>query len=44
VFNLFHEIIIIGAGASGMIAALTAKDSGKDVALIDGSNRICKKY
>jgi predicted Rossmann fold flavoprotein len=43
VFNLFHEIIIIGAGASGMIAALTAKDSGKDVALIDGSNRICKK-
>ncbi len=38
-----HDTIIVGAGASGIIAALTAKDMGKDVALIEGNDRIGKK-
>jgi predicted Rossmann fold flavoprotein len=40
---LFHDILIIGGGASGLIAAITSKDMGKDVALIEGSDRIGKK-
>ncbi len=39
----YHDIIIIGGGASGIIAAITAKDLGMDVAIIDASPRICKK-
>ncbi|MCY6958160.1 BaiN/RdsA family NAD(P)/FAD-dependent oxidoreductase [Clostridium brassicae] len=38
-----HELIIIGAGASGITAAITAKNFGIDVALIDSNNRIGKK-
>ena len=40
---MFHEILIIGGGASGLIAAITSKDMGKDVALIEGSDRVGKK-
>lgn len=38
-----HDIIVVGAGASGVIAALTAKDYGADVALIESNDRIGKK-
>jgi len=40
---LFHDIIVIGGGASGLTAAITSKDMGKDVAVIEGSDRIGKK-
>jgi len=40
---LFHEIIIIGGGASGIIASITAKDIGKDIAILEGSGRIGQK-
>lgn len=38
-----HKILIIGAGASGLTAAITAKDLGADVALIEGTDRVGKK-
>lgn len=38
-----HDLIIIGGGASGIIAAITAKNFGADVAIIEGNNRIGKK-
>ena len=38
-----HKILVIGGGASGIIAAITAKDLGADVAILEGSDRICKK-
>lgn len=38
-----HKIIIIGAGASGITAAITAKDMGCDVAIVESNNRIGKK-
>ena len=38
-----HEIIIVGGGASGIIAALTAKNLGSDVAILENNNRIGKK-
>ncbi|WML36408.1 NAD(P)/FAD-dependent oxidoreductase [Clostridium sp. OS1-26] len=40
---MFHEIIIVGGGAAGIIAAITAKDSGKDVAILEGTSRIGNK-
>ncbi|WP_446898117.1 NAD(P)/FAD-dependent oxidoreductase [Clostridium sp. LBM24168] len=40
---MFHEIIIIGGGAAGLTAAITAMDMGKDTAVLEGSNRIGKK-
>lgn len=40
---MFHEIIIVGGGAAGLMAAITAKDSGKDVAILEGSSRIGNK-
>lgn len=40
---MFHELIIVGAGASGVTAAITAKDSGIDTALLEGGERICRK-
>lgn len=42
-FNLHHDLIIVGGGASGLIAAITAKDFGIDVAIVEGSDRIGKK-
>ena len=40
---IHHDLIIVGGGASGLIAAITAKDFGIDVALIEGNDRIGKK-
>lgn len=38
-----HELIIVGAGAAGITAAITAKNYGIDVALVESNNRIGKK-
>ncbi|MEA4826447.1 MAG: NAD(P)/FAD-dependent oxidoreductase, partial [Clostridium sp.] len=38
-----HELIIIGGGASGILAAINAKNLGLDVSIIEGNNRIAKK-
>ncbi|WP_294375737.1 NAD(P)/FAD-dependent oxidoreductase [uncultured Clostridium sp.] len=40
---IYHDLIIIGGGASGLIAAITAKDFGMDVAIVEGTDRIGKK-
>jgi predicted Rossmann fold flavoprotein len=40
---LFHKIIVIGGGASGIMAAVTCSDFGEEVAIIEGQNRIGKK-
>ncbi|MCI3922178.1 NAD(P)/FAD-dependent oxidoreductase [Paenibacillus sp. TRM 82003] len=40
---IHHQLIIIGAGASGLMAAVTARDLGIDTALIEGNDRIGKK-
>lgn len=38
-----HELIVIGGGASGIAAAITAKNLGIDVAILEGNSRIGKK-
>lgn len=38
-----HELIVIGGGASGVAAAINAKDMGLDVAIVEAKDRICKK-
>ncbi|MDT8718670.1 NAD(P)/FAD-dependent oxidoreductase [Clostridium sp. 19966] len=38
-----HDIIIIGGGASGIIAAICAKNYGINAAIIEGNDRIGKK-
>lgn len=38
-----HDIIVVGGGAAGIIAAITAKDLGFDVAIIERNDRIGKK-
>lgn len=38
-----HDLIIVGGGASGLAAAITAKDLGIDVAILEGTDRIGKK-
>lgn len=40
---IHHDIIIVGGGASGLMAAIIAKDLGKDVAIVEASDRIGKK-
>lgn len=40
---IYHDLIIIGGGASGLIAAIAAKDFGIDVALVEGTDRVGKK-
>jgi predicted Rossmann fold flavoprotein len=40
---LKHQILIIGGGAAGITAAITAKDYGADVAVIESTDRIGKK-
>ena len=40
---IYHDIIIVGGGASGLMTAIVAKDLGKDVAIIEGTDRIGKK-
>ena len=37
------EIAVIGGGASGLIAAITAKKSGKEVVILERKDRILKK-
>ncbi|WP_160680338.1 NAD(P)/FAD-dependent oxidoreductase [Clostridium sp. C8-1-8] len=38
-----HEVVVIGGGASGLIAAIAAKDYGADVAIVEGTDRVGKK-
>lgn len=40
---IHHDLIIVGGGASGLVAAITAKDFGVDVAILEGTDRIGKK-
>lgn len=40
---IYHDIIIVGGGASGLMAAITAKDLGKDVAIVESTDRIGRK-
>ena len=40
---IYHDLIVLGGGASGLIAAITAKDFGMDVAIVEGTDRIGKK-
>lgn len=40
---IYHDLIIVGGGASGLTAAIAAKDFGLDVAIIEGTDRIGKK-
>lgn len=40
---MFHDLLIIGGGASGIIAAIAAKDMGADAAIIEGNDRIGRK-
>ncbi|RXI46636.1 aminoacetone oxidase family FAD-binding enzyme [Clostridium tetani] len=42
-FILYHDILILGGGASGIMTSIIAKDRGLDVAIIEGNNRIGKK-
>ncbi|MBE6021619.1 MAG: NAD(P)/FAD-dependent oxidoreductase [Cellulosilyticum sp.] len=37
------EVIIVGGGASGLVAAITAARNGKEVCIIERSNRVGKK-
>ncbi|WP_246120438.1 NAD(P)/FAD-dependent oxidoreductase [Cohnella terricola] len=38
-----HQLIIIGAGGSGLMAAVTARDMGIDAAIIERNDRVGKK-
>lgn len=38
-----HDLAVIGAGAAGFMAAITAAKLGKKVLLLDHSSRICEK-
>ncbi|WP_373897254.1 NAD(P)/FAD-dependent oxidoreductase [Haloimpatiens sp. FM7315] len=38
-----YDVIVIGAGASGLTAAITAKDRGCNVAILEGNSRLGKK-
>jgi hypothetical protein len=40
---IYHDLIIVGGGASGLMSAITAKDFGIDVAIVEGNDRIGKK-
>lgn len=40
---IYHKLIVIGGGASGLMAAITAKDFGADVAIVEGTDRVGKK-
>jgi len=41
--STYHELFIIGAGASGLMAAVTARDLGIDVGIIESNDRVGKK-
>lgn len=38
-----HKLLVIGGGAAGLTAAITAKDKGIDAAIIEANDRIGKK-
>ena len=40
---IYHDLIVVGGGASGLTAAIIAKDFGIDVAIVEGTDRIGKK-
>ncbi|MHB9924698.1 BaiN/RdsA family NAD(P)/FAD-dependent oxidoreductase [Clostridium botulinum] len=40
---MYHEIIILGGGASGITASIISKDMGSDVAILESNDRIGKK-
>lgn len=40
---MHYDIIVVGAGASGIMTAITSKDRGLQVAILEGNNRIGKK-
>ncbi|MEK4998648.1 MULTISPECIES: aminoacetone oxidase family FAD-binding enzyme [Paenibacillus] len=40
---MHHKLFIIGAGAAGLMAAVTARDMGIDTAILEGNDRIGKK-
>ena len=37
------KVIVIGGGPAGMISAITAKENGNDVCLIEKNNQLGKK-
>lgn len=40
---IYHDNIIVGGGASGLMAAIVAKDLGKDVAIVESTDRVGRK-
>ncbi len=40
---IHHQVIILGGGASGLMASILCKDFGLDAALIEGNDRVGKK-
>lgn len=40
---LYHDLIVVGGGASGIMAAIIAKDLGMDVAIVESNDRVAKK-
>ena len=40
---IYHDLIVVGGGASGIMAAIIAKDLGMDVAIVESTDRIAKK-
>jgi len=40
---IYHDVIIVGGGASGLLAAIIAKDYGIDVGIVESGDRIGKK-
>lgn len=41
--NLHYDVVIIGAGASGLMCAITAAQRGRSVLVLDHANKIGKK-
>lgn len=41
--SMHHKLFIIGAGAAGLMAAVTASDMGIDTAILESNDRIGKK-
>jgi len=41
--NLFYDVIILGAGAAGLMCAMTAAERGRQVLVLEKSNKIGKK-
>ena len=38
------HVVVIGGGASGIVAAISAKRNGADVTLLERNSRVGKKY